>query len=844
MSSIAANVAARDCAPEATTSNCAHCGESFADIGAATASATSPVTGSATGSATGATPRYCCSGCAAAADWIRAAGLDDYYHLRADHGNRVGTEPADFAAWDRADLQREHVLVLGEAHEIQLAVEGMRCAACAWLIDRALVREPGVIEASANAITGRLRLRWSPARAPLSRLLARLDALGYRPFLAGGEALERERRRERNALLLRLGVAALAATQAMMFSEANYLDSAHQMAPATRDFFRWLTLLACTPVVFYSGMPILSGMRRELGLRRPGMDTLAGASILLAYVASVVETLRGGPQVWFDAAAMFVLFLLGARVLERSARLRASARLDLLARARPELAWRRRDGHLEQVPTSELAVGDDIDVPADCVVPADGALLDAHTAFDEALLTGESTPCDKHAGDAVHAGSIALASTARLRVTGVGASTRLAQIQRLVERAQTQKPTLARAADRFATVFVLAMFAASALAFLAWWPQGGGQAFSVALAVLVAACPCALALAVPATLSSAVDAQARHGVLVLGPDALERLADADTVLLDKTGTLTRGRPTLQSVDLQAADPQSVDLHRGTNADALRIAASLEQDSRHPIAAAFDGPVTAMVDRVLHPGLGVEAMQDGRRYRLGRADFAAGQADDGAIWLGCDGTPMARFVIADPLRDDAGAALARLQSLGVHVEVASGDGADAVAQACATLGIADWRARLSPDAKLDRVRALQAAGHRVLAVGDGINDAPLLAGADVSIALGSGSALAQRSADLLLLGERLGPIADAIALARRARRILRQNFAWAAGYNVVAIAVAASGLVHPGWAALGMAGSSLGVTLNALRVGRGNATGNALQVGRDNADGQPLAGASS
>jgi Cu2+-exporting ATPase len=803
--------------------------------------------------------RFCCNGCAAAAAWIGDAGLADYYRLRSVPGNRVEQVPGDYAAWDRADVQRGHVLAAGDAHEIHLALEGMRCAACAWLVDRALSREDGVREASANAITGRLRLRWDPARTPLSRLLARLDALGYRPFLAGGEALERARRRERNALLLRLGVAALAATQAMMFSEAAYLDSAHAMAPATRDFFRWLTLLACTPVVFYSGMPFLSGMRRELALRRPGMDTLAGASILLAYLASVVETLRGGPQVWFDAAAMFVLFLLAARVLERSARLRAGARLDLLARATPALAWRRRDGLLAQVPASELAIGDEVQVGADCAVPADGRLLDAAGAFDEALLTGESTPCDKRAGDAVHAGSIALLRPVRIAVTGVGAQTRLAQVQRLVERAQGERPALAALADRLAHRFVLAMFAASVLAFAAWWPQGGERAFAVALAVLVAACPCALALAVPATRSAAMDALARRGVLVLGGDALERLAGVDTVVLDKTGTLTEGRPVLQRIDVLDA--------AWSRTEVLAIAAALERDNHHPIAAAFadaqadmpgapratsephvrpaprgdhggDGGGDAGV--ALHtlqlvPGRGVAAVDAaGHAWRLGHAAFAtgiegaggagqggAGGADDGAVWLGCDGMAVARFVLADRLRDDAGATLARLHALGLRLVLASGDGHEAVAHAAGQLGLGagDVHARLDPDGKLALVRGLQARGRRVVAVGDGINDAPVLAGADVSVALGAGSALAQRSAGLLLLGARLGPLADAIVLARATRAVLRQNLAWAVGYNLVAIAVAASGLVHPGWAALGMAGSSLGVTLNALRVGR-------------------------
>jgi Cu2+-exporting ATPase len=773
---------------------CAHCGEPVADAGDA---------------------RYCCTGCAAAAEWIRSAGLSDYYRLREASGGlgagRVGDAPADYAAWDREELQRAHVLAVGDAREIGLALEGMRCAACAWLVDRALAREPGVREASANAVTGRLRLRWDPARTQLSRVLARLDALGYRPFLAGGEALELERRRERNALLLRLGIAGLAAMQAMMFSEAAWLGDAQQMALPTRDFFRWLTLLACTPVVFFSGLPFLTGMRRELALRRPGMDTLAALSILLAYGASVVETLRGGPQVWFDAAAMFVLFLLVARLLERAARLRAGARLELLARARPELAWRRRaDGGLEQVALAALALGDELHVAADAAVPADGTLLDADASFDEALLTGEATACPRRAGDRVLAGSIALGTPARVRVLALGEDTRLAQIQRLVARAQAQRPALARAADRLATRFVLAMFAASALAALAWWPQGGAQAFAVGLAVLVAACPCALALAVPATLSSAVDALARRGVLVLGADALERLADVDTVLLDKTGTLTRGRPALATVECFDAT---------TRDHALELAAALERDSRHPLAAAFAGAAAPLDAQRLLPGLGVEGWRDGARHRLGRADFAAGHTDDGAVWLAREGRALARFTFTDPLRDDAREVVAAMRALGLAVTVASGDAPDAVAAACAQAGVADARARLLPEDKLACLRELQARGHRVLAVGDGINDAPLLAGADVSVALGGGSALAQRSADLLLLGERLAPLAEAIHIARDARRVLRQNLAWAIAYNALAIALAASGLVHPGWAALGMAGSSLGVTLNALRVGR-------------------------
>jgi len=762
------------------------------------------------GEASSAGSEYCCAGCAAAAEWIRCAGLSDYYRLRSEAGNRVSAEAVDLRAWDREDVQRQHARIDGDEREIRLALEGMQCAACAWLVDRALMTQPGVVGAWANAASGRLRLRWRPAATTLSQLLQRLHGLGYRAFLGGDEARAQLRRGERNALLLRLGVAALVGMQAMMFAEAAWLDPSGQMPAATREMFRWLTLLLCTPVVFWCGMPILSGMRRELALLRPGMDTLAGASILLAYGASVAETLRGGPQVWFDAAAMFVFFLLLARVIERYARDRAGERLELLARAQPELAWRIRDGLLEQVPALDLRVGDEVRVAADQTLPADGELLDETGQFDEALLSGESAPVDKRRGDSVLAGSRACLSGARLRVSATGMDTRLAQLRQLVQDAQERKPALARAADRAARIFVLGMFAAAFATFWWWLPQGAGTAFPIALSVLVAACPCALALAVPASLSAAADAMARRGVLVLGADAIESLAKVDTVLFDKTGTLTHGAPRLRSLERFA----------GAGGDLMAPAAGLERDTGRPLARAFASSAALQVDeKLLHPGRGIEGVRGGARLRLGCAAFAAGRADDDALWLGRDGEALARFEIEHGLRADAAETMRRLQGLGLRLQVASGDAPEAVARTCAALGIADWESRLLPPDKLALLRGLQADGHRVLAVGDGLNDAPLLAGANVAAAIGTGSALAQRSADLLLAGERLAPLVDALLLARRARRIMHQNLAWAAAYNLGAIALAASGALAPGWAALGMAGSSLGVTLNALRVGR-------------------------
>lgn len=752
----------------------------------------------------------CCSGCGAAANWIRDAGLGDYYRLRDGAGARVDPEPADYGAWDRADVQAGHAVATPTGREITVVCEGMHCAACAWLIDRALRREPGVQDIGANAVTGRVRIGWDPERTPLSAVLARLAALGYRPHLAQGEQAERERRRERNRMIARLGVAALGATQAMMFAEALYLDTAGEMPAATRDFFRWIAFLVSTPVVFYSGWPFLAGMATELRHRRPGMDTLVATSVLLAYFASLVETIREGTHVWYDAAVMFVLFLLAARFLERMARRQASARLDTLARAQPALAWREAGGAREQVPVAALAAGDIVQVPAGETVPADGELLDAGTAVDESLLTGESTPVAKVAGDTLFAGSTCRESAARLRVTRTGADTRLSQLTRAVAQAQANRPRIARFADGVAMRFVIALFIIAAGVFWAWWQVEPARAFEIALAVLVVSCPCALSLAVPAALATAHGTLARMGVLALGADALESLARADTVVLDKTGTLTLGQPRLLR-----AEALEGDIERWRT-----VAAALEANAGHPLAAAFgDGRTLAAEAVQAAPGRGVSGVVDGVEYRLGQAGFATGRADDGAIWLG-DGTrALARFEVADPLRADAAEAVAALRAQGLRPVLLSGDGEATVRSVAATLGIGDFSARQTPEGKLAAVHALQAAGHHVLAVGDGINDAPLLAGADVSAAMAAGAPLAQRSADLVLAGPRLVRLPESVALARRTRRIINQNLGWALAYNVLALPFAALGWVTPGLAALGMAASSLVVTLNALRLGR-------------------------
>ena len=757
--------------------------------------------------------RFCCEGCAAAAAWIQDADLDSYYRLRSANANRVQADRLDLESWDRSELLDEHSRAVEGGREIVLLTDGMRCAACAWLIDRALAREAGVLDTTANAVTGRIRIAWDPARTKLSALLQRLAMLGYRPYLATGDAREQARLSERRRWLLRLGVAGLGSLQAMMLAEALYLDVNATMPLPTRDLFRWLTFLVSTPVVFYSGWPFLAGMARELRARHVGMDTLIASSTLLAYFASLVETIRGGTHVWYDAAVMFVFLLLAARMLEQRARNVATAQVDALARAQPVFAIRERaDGTRESVPPSALRVTDVVCVSAGEGVPADGVLLDHAADFEEALLTGESRPVRRHAGETVYAGTTCRERPARLRVTATGTATRLSQLAGLVDRAQGHRPPMAQLADRVGRHFVVSLLVLAVCVYAGWRMYQPERAFEVTLALLVISCPCALSLSVPAVLAAAHGALARSGVLATRPEALDTLARATDVVFDKTGTLSDGRPARVAVEVFGE----------LDADAAtRIVAALEKDSGHPIATAFaDIHARAGAQAVVaRPGQGVEGDVDGRHWRFGRADWAAHRADDGGLWLGDGMHGVARFTLNERPREDAAATIRALRTQGLDVHLASGDSEGAVQRLAHVLGIVSPLARQSPEDKLARVRQLQSEGRIVAMVGDGLNDAPVLAGADVSIAMGEGAPLAQQAADLVATGPSLLRIADAVRIARLSRRLVKQNLAWSAGYNLLAVPLAAAGMVTPWIAALGMAVSSLVVTLNALRLAR-------------------------
>jgi Cu2+-exporting ATPase len=759
----------------------------------------------------------CCGGCQAAAEFIRDAGLDRYYDFRAAPAPRPDDIAGDaWVAYDRPDIQSRLVTMTDGTSSVNLLLEGLRCPACAWLVERRLDRMPGVLGIAVNPASARARLEWRSDATPLSSLLRTIHALGYRPHVLGATDTLEVATRERRTALRRLAVAGLGMMQVMMFAVGLYSGAFAGMDPELREYLRLVSLLVATPVLFYAGRPFLEGAWRSLAARQPGMDVPVAAALLLAWSASVWNTFRGSGEIYFDSVTMFVFLLLLGRYVEMAARHQAGSTSDALLRLLPASALRIRDGRAERVAAADLVAGDEVVVPAGEAFPVDGVLLAGTAVADESLLTGESAAIVKVAGDRLIGGSVNGGDPARMRVTAVGHDTALAGIVRLLERAQTERPAVARLADRWASWFVVIVLLSALAVAATWFALDPARAFGITLAVLVVSCPCALSLATPTAITAATASLARRGLLVTRADALETLARSDTVVFDKTGTLTVGRPAIQTV--RTLGPLDAE-------HCLRLAAALELSSAHPLALAFrevGGPLPEAGEVRSLPGLGIEARLDGQRHRIGSRDFVAALAGpaagpDHGLYLGRDGAWLAQIEVADALRPEAARAVADLAALGLRPVIASGDHAPAVRAAAIEVGITEYHARLAPQDKLQLVQALGQQGRRVAMIGDGVNDAPVLAAAPVSIAIAAGAALARTSADLVLMTRGLGALPEALRIARRTVTIIRQNLAWAAGYNLIALPLAAAGLVPPWAAAIGMSASSLLVVANAWRL---------------------------
>ncbi len=687
-----------------------------------------------------------------------------------------------------------------------LIVPAMHCGGCMAKVERALLAVPGVASARVNLTAKQVRAEHGAEVEP-AQLIVALEVAGF-ASQPRSDALARAPSAVK-PLLAPLAVVAFASMNVMLLSVSVWSGA----EGSTRSLFHWISALIGIPAIAYSGTPFFRSAYAVLKHARTNMDVPISIGIVLATALSFYETLTGGHDAYFDGVLMLILFLLGGRTLDAMMRDKARAGVDaLLSQAAPGASVIAADGALGWIAAVDLQPGMVMRIAAGERLAADGEIIDGASAIDQSLLTGESAPVAAGTGSIVHAGTLNLDAPIDVRVTAAGADTSLAEIARLMDAADQPRSVYVRIADRASRLYAPAVHTLAALSFIGWLLAGAGfhQSLVIAIAVLIITCPCALGLAVPVAQVVASGALMREGIMVKDGGAIERLATIDRVLLDKTGSLTLGQPVPDPAVIAALD-----------GDAAAIALGLASHSRHPHSRSVEaallarGHRAAQVDGVAETaGIGLSGSWKGRKVSLGRSD----QADVVSTTLRIEGRPDILLPLTDQLRPDAPAALARLKAMGLDVALLSGDNAAAVADVARAVGLSA-RAAASPADKRDAIAALQSQGHKVLMVGDGLNDGPALAAADASIAPGSASDVGRQAADLVFLGDSLLALPRSVIAARRTMRVVRQNFALAIGYNVLAVPLAIAGYVNPMIAAAAMSGSSLVVVANSLRLVR-------------------------
>ncbi|MGD8514201.1 MAG: heavy metal translocating P-type ATPase [Granulosicoccaceae bacterium] len=780
----------------------------------------------------------CCRGCQAVAQAIIDAGMGDFYKYRTDTSQTGQELVPEFLrqteVYDNPVLQQQFVRSAeGEGEDVReadLILEGIVCAACVWLNERHLSSLPGVLAVSVNYSTHRARVKWDNTRLHLSDILKAISAIGYLAHPYDPDRQQQIIERERRTLLKRLGLAGVLGMQVMTIAVALYFGAFSGIEENFRQFFLWLSLGLTLPVLLYSAAPFYRAALRDVKRGQAGMDVPVSLGMSIAFIGSVWTTVTGSGEVYYDSVVMFTFFLLTGRYFELAARKKAAEASEHLVHMAPAMATRiDAQGNEQVVPVAELAVGDRLRVRPGESVPADGVILAGRASIDEAVLTGESMPVARGAGEQVIGGSVNVDSPIDIEVEKTGQDTVLSGILRLLDRAQSEKPHITRLADRTAAWFVLAVIVLAVGVAGFWWWHDPAHWLPITVAVLVVTCPCALSLATPTAVTAATGRLTRSGLLATRGHALETFARATHNVFDKTGTLTVGKPELLDIHALADMPvQQLHVH----------AAALEQHSEHPLARAVCAGIAAGTVSATElsntPGGGLQGHINGKRYALGTVGFVRDalslpdspprpheqdQAGHTVVAFACETGWLAWLVFGDRLRDDAHRLVHSLQADGRKVCLLTGDHAAPANVIAAQLGIDCVHAGLAPQDKLQRVREMQEGGAIVAMIGDGVNDAPVLAGAQVSVAMGSGTQLAAASADMILLSDQLMVLADTLYTARKTLRIIRQNLVWAIGYNLLALPAAAIGLIAPWMAALGMSASSLIVVGNALRLTR-------------------------
>lgn len=786
----------------------------------------------------------CCAGCKAVAEMIEDSGLNKYYDYRSEAPVRPDTVSElipeelrqEMHFYDHPDIASQFIFTTETKegkllHEAYLILDNIVCAACVWLLEHSIKRLPGVERFDINLTTHRAHLSFDPEKIKISEVLIEILNLGFQGTPYDEQVQQKKLKKEWRSLLIDFGIAALFSMQVMTVSVALYFGHySEDMSDSSYHLLRWFSLFATIPCVTYSSRSFYKAAYYDLKNRRLSMNVNVSLALILGTLWSAYNTITGTGETYYEGVTMFAFLLLGARVLETNARHKSLLISDDILKLKPHFAERlNEDGTTELVSTNRLNVGDILLIKPGDSIPIDGELLDEIAMVDESLLSGESMPLEKRRGDKLIGGAVNYEQPLRMKVTQVGAETVLSQMSRLIDRSMSEKPRIAKLADIISTYFVLGLILACIGTFIVWYNWiDPSRAFAVTLTVLVVSCPCALALATPSALSAGNQAIIEKGLIATRAGALETLGKITDVVFDKTGTLTEGKLTIEEIVLFTDQYSKEEL--------LTIAATLESTSNHPIAYGFHQwvltheitlpPLESTENSV---GKGITGVIDGKSYKIGRLDWFADyqqyqqqvseKLGDGLwIGLGSDQHLYAAFSLHDTLKGDTEKVIADLKSAGYGLHILSGDRQATVDLFNEHLGIEDAQGDLLPEDKLSYVEQLQSEGKIVAMLGDGINDGPVLAKADVSIAIGQGALLAQSTADMILMTDnRLEPLTEGVKLAKRTDKIITQNLIWALSYNLIAIPVAMFGVILPWMAALGMSMSSLLVVGNTLRI---------------------------